>query len=416
MPTITPRLKPARADGRRLVTFRYRHGAAAEAVITTGVAVRPECWDATTRTVHARAPGTRATKDNPADPYAGQDTLAIGRVYTALSEAVEDLKKEPGGHAPERVKAHVLAALRGEDADAPELGPLAVDYLREVIARRAPDISSETARRYANTVTHLRRYAPRVRINEMDRVWLDDYLARMRTAGLAQNTLWQDAKALRMMLRDADRRGHATPGAHRVYGGWMPRKGKPETYSLTVGEVAALREVADLPERLAAVRDLFLFAAATGMRYSELADLTDRAEWDLSPGRAQVRFHARKTNTWKIVPLSAEARDVLAVRGGALPRVPSNQKCNAYLKEVGPLAGLTRTVPMTRTGKPVALAESLSMHDARRTFATLACRAGVPLATIMGLTGHASERQLREYINLTDGAAAEDARRHPHFA
>ena len=39
-------------------------------------------------------------------------------------------------------------------------------------------------------------------------------------------------------------------------------------------------------------------------------------------------------------------------------------------------------------------------HTARRTFATNAYKAGVPLSAIMAVTGHSSEEMLRRYLKL----------------
>ncbi len=42
----------------------------------------------------------------------------------------------------------------------------------------------------------------------------------------------------------------------------------------------------------------------------------------------------------------------------------------------------------------------LLSHTARRSFATNAYKAGVPLPSIQAITGHSSEAQLRRYLKL----------------
>ncbi|KAB5286527.1 tyrosine-type recombinase/integrase, partial [Bacteroides stercoris] len=44
--------------------------------------------------------------------------------------------------------------------------------------------------------------------------------------------------------------------------------------------------------------------------------------------------------------------------------------------------------------------DMLLSHTARRSFATNAYKAGVPLPSIQAITGHSSEAQLRRYLKL----------------
>jgi integrase len=46
--------------------------------------------------------------------------------------------------------------------------------------------------------------------------------------------------------------------------------------------------------------------------------------------------------------------------------------------------------------------ECIKTHTARRTFATNAYKAGVPLSAIMAVTGHSSEAMLKRYLKLDD--------------
>ena len=50
-------------------------------------------------------------------------------------------------------------------------------------------------------------------------------------------------------------------------------------------------------------------------------------------------------------------------------------------------------------GSEMCIRDSLS-HTARRSFATNAYKAGVPLPSIQAITGHSSEAQLRRYLKL----------------
>ncbi len=92
---------------------------------------------------------------------------------------------------------------------------------------------------------------------------------------------------------------------------------------------------------------------------------------------------------------------------GELPDVPSNQKVNDYLKEVGEIAEINAPFKKSITKGGVKQTtvykkwEVLSTHTARRSFATNAYNAGVPSLTIMAITGHKTETSFLKYIKVT---------------
>jgi len=101
------------------------------------------------------------------------------------------------------------------------------------------------------------------------------------------------------------------------------------------------------------------------------------------------------------------AADIMDKYSGVLPRVPSNQKCNQYLKEIMQIAeidsqfqktitkgGVTRTINYKKW-------EIVGTHTARRSFATNLYNAGVPSLTIMQITGHKTESAFLKYIKVT---------------
>ena len=63
-------------------------------------------------------------------------------------------------------------------------------------------------------------------------------------------------------------------------------------------------------------------------------------------------------------------------------------------------AGLTERKGVMEYQSKKRFCDALATHTARRTFATNAYKAGVPLSAIMAVTGHASEDMLRRYLKL----------------
>jgi integrase len=77
------------------------------------------------------------------------------------------------------------------------------------------------------------------------------------------------------------------------------------------------------------------------------------------------------------------------------------------------MAGITSTINTHRTegGKAIERTkkkfELVTVHTARRTFATLAYKAGLPANSIMKITGHRTERAFQKYIKLSNKEHAE---------
>jgi site-specific recombinase XerD len=78
---------------------------------------------------------------------------------------------------------------------------------------------------------------------------------------------------------------------------------------------------------------------------------------------------------------------VCVIRGVLLP-VPTNQKMNAYLKEIADICGIKKT---------------LTTHTARRTFAsTLMLQNGVNMEAVSKMLGHTSLFMTRKYAKVDE--------------
>jgi integrase len=148
--------------------------------------------------------------------------------------------------------------------------------------------------------------------------------------------------------------------------------------------------------RLAEVRDTFLFCCYTGYAFIDVEKLTpehiaiglDRVSW--------IRTTRTKSDIAANVPLIPRAMEIVErykdhpsriVENRLLP-VKSNQKMNAYLKEIGDLAGVNKI---------------LTTHIARHTFATtVTLENDVPLETVSKMLGHTKLSTTQIYAKMKD--------------
>ena len=134
-----------------------------------------------------------------------------------------------------------------------------------------------------------------------------------------------------------------------------------------------------------------------------------------------IRIRTQKTGELVVIPLHWMIRDILDKYEGALPKPVSNQKMNEYLKEIGELAKINTisNTSITKGGLRVDKAskkfELITVHTARRSFATNMFLAEVQTISIMKITGHKTEKSFMKYIRISQEDNAIKLADHPFF-
>lgn len=153
------------------------------------------------------------------------------------------------------------------------------------------------------------------------------------------------------------------------------------------------------------------------MRFQDYSDL-DGVNFE---GGEFIVRDTQKTGARVIIPQHPVVRELLKKRGGKMPHAISNQKFNKYLKEIGEDAELNTPIEkvITKGGNKIKTTypkyKLLCSHTARRSMATNLYLAGVPVRSIMMLTGHATITQLMSYIKVTEIEQAKALQDHPFF-
>lgn len=170
--------------------------------------------------------------------------------------------------------------------------------------------------------------------------------------------------------------------------------------------------------RLDKVRDMFIIGCYTGLRYCDLAKLNNE---NLIDNKTKIKIKTEKTGEIVIIPLHKYAKGILSKYNGIPNYEISNQKMNEYLKELGKLAGISEKISLSSTigGKKEIKTfnkdELITVHTARRSFATNAFVMNVPTISIMKITGHKTEKAFLKYIKITQEENANKLISHPFF-
>ena len=171
---------------------------------------------------------------------------------------------------------------------------------------------------------------------------------------------------------------------------------------LTEQEIQSLMEKEFVSERLELVRDIFVFSCFSGLAYIDVKQLTkDNIVLGID-GDKWINKNRQKTDTNSKIPLLPTAQYIMDKysdypvnknKGTLLP-ILSNQKMNAYLKEIATVCGINK---------------ELTFHIARHTFATTVTLSnGVPIETVSKMLGHTNLKTTQHYAKILDKKISED--------
>ena len=168
---------------------------------------------------------------------------------------------------------------------------------------------------------------------------------------------------------------------------------------LSEDEIKIILKKKMVSERLEQVRDVFIFSCFSGLAYIDVANLKEDNIRKSFDGNLWIITKRQKTNTDVNVPLLDIPKMILEKYKGKLPNgkvlpIISNQKLNAYLKEIADVCGIKK---------------NLTFHLARHTFATTTTLAkGVPIETVSKMLGHTNIETTQIYARITNNKISND--------
>ncbi|WP_147676751.1 site-specific integrase [Algibacter pacificus] len=175
-----------------------------------------------------------------------------------------------------------------------------------------------------------------------------------------------------------------------------------ERVYLTEEEIQTILNKDFKTERLSLVRDIFLFSCFTGLAYIDVKNLTKLHISIGIDGEKWIFTHRQKTESASKIPILPVTQMIIdkyaqhpqCINENRLLPILSNQKMNAYLKEI---AGVCE------------IEKDLTFHIARHTFATtVTLTNGVPIESVSKMLGHKNLRTTQHYAKILDKKVSED--------
>lgn len=268
------------------------------------------------------------------------------------------------------------------------------------------DMSPATVERYETSFRHTREFIREcfnkedVLLEEVNHKFIVDYEFFLKTKrNCCHNTATKYLKNFKKIIRIAlaNEWIRKDPFANIRF-----HLDEVEPVFLEDHEIKKIMEKPIKIERLAIVRDTFIFCCFTGLAFSDVKGLKREHIATDNNGALWIRKRRQKTNNMCNIPLLDIPRRILekykdhpcCVKNGTLLPVPCNQKMNAYLKEIADICGIEK---------------ELKTHSARHSYATSVCLAnGVSIENVAKMLGHSDTKMTRHYAQVLDKSIMRD--------
>jgi site-specific recombinase XerD len=294
----------------------------------------------------------------------------------------------------------------GKDGNSRTLVEVYCEHNKKCRALIGIDFTKSTVEKFDTSLSHLQEYMKHsygkgdILLSEINSQFITDFDFYLKTVRKCQqNSSLKHLKNLKKVIRIA------------LANDWIrkdPFFGIQFKHAETNIEFLSHEELETLIhrefsiQRLEQVRDIFVFCSFTGLAFVDVQQLTPNHLVKDNNGALWIRKSRQKTGNMCNIPVLSVAQKLIdkyqnhpdCIRKGVLLPVMSNQKMNAYLKEIADLCGINK---------------KLSTHVARHTCATVVMLANqVSMENVAKILGHSNMKMTQHYAKVLDSSIMRD--------
>jgi len=268
------------------------------------------------------------------------------------------------------------------------------------------DYSPDTVQRYETSLKHTQEFIKQkykkddLYLEELNNEFIVDYEVYFKTVRkCSHNTTMKYIKNFKKIIRIAIANGHLTKDP---FANFKLTLKKVDKGFLTDEQLNTLMNKKMATKRLEQVRDCFVFSCFTGLAHSDLKLLSPENIVIGTDGAYWIKTHRKKTGNSVSIPIfpisqrlidKYKTNEICLTQNVLLP-VLSNQKMNAYLKEIAEVCD----IPL-----------NLTSHIARHTFATtVTLNNNVSIESVSKMLGHSSISMTKIYARMLDKRVGND--------
>ena len=294
----------------------------------------------------------------------------------------------------------------GVDERARMLIPIFQDHNNKIKELVGKEYAPGTLERYKTSLSHTIEFlqwkykVSDIEINKIDHAFVTDYEFWLRSVrNCANNTAVKYIKNFNKIIKLCLANDWLDKNPFANY---KSKVKEVERVYLSEEEIQNIIEKDFKTERLSLVRDIFLFSCFTGLAYIDVKNLTKSHISIGIDGEKWIFTHRQKTESASKIPILPLTQMIIdkyednpqSVNQEKLLPILSNQKMNAYLKEIATVCNIEK---------------ELTFHIARHTFATtVTLTNGVPIESVSKMLGHKNLRTTQHYAKVLDKKVSED--------
>jgi len=232
-------------------------------------------------------------------------------------------------------------------------------------------------------------------LKEVNYLFVNNYEIYLKSkCGCGHNSSVKHLRYLKKILTDALKNRYITIDPFDNYR--LGYKAVDKEYLLE-SEVKKLLSKTFTVRRLEEVRDIFIFQCFTGIAYIDVANLTLDNIIEGENGEKWIRLYRQKSSVQANIPLLEIPQIILEKykgrEDGNLIPIHTNQKMNAYLKEIADLCGIKK---------------KLTTHCGRHTYATIMLTKGVSIESVSKMLGHTNITTTQIYAKVLNQKIASE--------
>lgn len=277
------------------------------------------------------------------------------------------------------------------------------DKIKELVGK---EYAPGTLERYETSLKHTKNFLEwkykitDIEISKIDHAFITDYEFYLRSVrNCANNTAVKYIKNFSKIIKICLANNWID---RNPFSNYKSKVKEVERIYLSEEEIQAISDKDFKNERLSLVRDIFLFSCFTGLAYIDVKNLTKNHISLGIDGEKWIFTHRQKTETASKIPILPLTQMIIdryqdhpqCIYLERLLPILSNQKMNAYLKEIAGVCNINK---------------ELTFHIARHTFATtITLTNGVPIESVSKMLGHKNLRTTQHYAKVLDKKVSED--------
>lgn len=307
------------------------------------------CQFSTKQSVHPKDWSVKSCRAIGSSAAIVQINNLLDEVKSSLHTIYHDMQRRDNYVTAEKVKNEFL----GHGQTSETLLAMFAKHNEDVKALVGISKSPATFQKYEVTRKHLAdfiQYKYRISdisMNEITPMFINDFEVYLMTAcKCSANTTAKFMQFFKRIVLIARNNGILTGDPFATY---KIRLKKVDRGYLTEAEISTILKKELVSERLEQVRDVFIFSCFCGLAYIDVKNLTQdniRTSFD---GNLWIMTKRQKTDTTVNVPVLKIPQMILEKYKGQLPNgmllpVISNQKLNAYLKEIADVCGIEKNL------------------------------------------------------------------------